>query len=725
MPKNKAAMESELSRLEMEEELARLEAEEAAEAAKSGPGLPETIETAGRSVLEGATAGISEPAISGVNAVLGNLIESGFDAESLKDFFSKSIDTARISKEYERDVSRRQELEKQLSGIAMTGEIAGAMAPGGIPARIGKAVAGAVKGAAAIPAVAPIVKGALEAGASAIGTEAVKQAAQIPTGVMPPEEQLNVLDVGEMGAKIGAGIGAIPVAGKAIAAAAPKVLSAFGGVKPQAIIDYLKRSSPLEPLSLDDLKARTDEVISTVQNSLKSIRTRTADDLQVGVEALKQKVVDQADEALQILEQEGARQTGKKAKLLNYKKIDQEIDSQIAKQRIGEVAPSPRRQAVIEALQDLKERYAAVAEAGKGKLTLLDGKELIRSLDEMTDWARGAGQFDSRMDQALKGIRKQINLQLREISPSYAKKMDDVASDAKLLGQVSDMFTNDDKAYRAVRGLVLGNNPSVQNAVGALEASTGIKINKSLEALRRMEPIERLAPTTTENFLKSVMSGRSIENKKTLQLLSQLGDEDLMVLADRAALTQEFGKLVMNGSRDVNFWTAVLGAAGTTGAAGGIIGGPAGVATGAAIGYLVKTYGASTTKRILDGVIKVRGIPTVEKMNKALSSVNPEVKQSLLNGFIRANVLNLEPGEPTTVNLDPEQIPEVYADVQQSNLSSVDKARALESITKKGSIDTALMRKVMGSMEPMKAQPKKQPSKRTLEADKPDALRRR
>jgi hypothetical protein len=140
---------------------------------------------------------------------------------------------------------------------------------------------------------------------------------------------------------------------------------------------------------------------------------------------------------------------------------------------------------------------------------------------------------------------------------------------------------------------------------------------------------------------------------------------------------------------------------------------------------LVKTYGASTTKRILDGVIKVRGIPTVEKMNKALSSVNPEVKQSLLNGFIRANVLNLEPGEPTTVNLDPEQIPEVYADVQQSNLSSVDKARALESITKKGSIDTALMRKVMGSMEPMKAQPKKQPSKRTLEADKPDALRRR
>lgn len=52
-----------------------------------GPIGAEKLETAARSALEGATFGVSEPILSGVNATIGNLIDAGFDAESLKDFF--------------------------------------------------------------------------------------------------------------------------------------------------------------------------------------------------------------------------------------------------------------------------------------------------------------------------------------------------------------------------------------------------------------------------------------------------------------------------------------------------------------------------------------------------------------------------------------------------------------------------------------------------------------
>lgn len=720
MPQNKAAMESELKRLEMEEELARLEAEEAADqAAASGPGIAEKIETAGRSLAEGITAGISEPAISGVNAVLGNLISSGYDADSLKDFFSKSVDAARIQKEYESDVERRKGLEKALPGIAMTGEIAGAMAPFGAPAKIGKVAAGAVKGLTKIPAVGSIIAGGAEAALGGLGSEALKQAAQVPTGVMEPGEGPKLGEVATSGAKIGAALSSIPVVGKAIGAAAPGVMSAFGGVSPKVISDYLKREAPLEPVTSEKLQEAVSIAAQNVQDTLKTVRSTTADSLVTAVQALKERVIQGSQDAFAILEAEGAKKGGM---TLPFKTIENSISTSISDLRKGAEALTPVREKAAGYLEELMSRFATRADA-KGRIDLTTAKEMIQAIDEVKNYSINAGEFSSSLDRALGKLRTAIDEPLKSI-PAYRQKMEEVANATKLLSQASDYFGEADKAYRNVERLAIGQDPYILNTAKKLEDLTGVPINRGLDAIRTLKPVQSLKPDNTETFVKSVLSGRGGASQTKLQILSNVAEEDLVALANQAVTTKEFGKLVQNGSRDVNFWKEILGVAAGAGATGGVMAGPMGAATGAAIGYMVKSYGAPATKLILDGLIKLKGVPTVKKLDQALSSVPPEVKQDLMNGFIRANILRLDPSEPQVMTLSPEQASEVYNDIKNSDLDAVSRSAALRSLSKDGTIATKTMKQYMAGMKAPRQPVKQAQKKSTLEQDRPDRLKR-
>jgi hypothetical protein len=91
------------------EDTSPLEAEE--------PSMAEKIETAARSALEGATFGVSEPAISGINAVVGNLISAGFNAEDVGEFVKQAASGEAIKQEYQRDIARRKALEAEMPDL--------------------------------------------------------------------------------------------------------------------------------------------------------------------------------------------------------------------------------------------------------------------------------------------------------------------------------------------------------------------------------------------------------------------------------------------------------------------------------------------------------------------------------------------------------------------------------------------------------------------------------
>ena len=705
----------------------------------------EKIETAARSALEGATFGVSEPVISGVNSVIGNLIDSGFEAEGLKDFFSKSIDSVRLKKEFEQDVARRRGLEAQLPKVSLASEIGGALVS---PMGLGKGVATAGKAAVAgieralapVLEVAPVTKllpealaqagkRIAEASATGVAGEALKQAAEVPTGFIKPEEKL---DLGQVGTSTAALIGAletIPLLGKAMKAGGAKALSAFGGVKESTIKEYLKRETPLLPVTTEALKDQVDNAVNRVQSALVEQRKQGADDILTAVKALKDKVIAGSKKSYDILEKEGIETAQKGVeKTISADSIIKTIDQQIAAQKAktGDILLTPLREGVAAKLNDLKDRVSNLQEQIGNNLDLPTSKQIIQALDEVTEFAKSEGTFSSRLDLALQNIRGNLNSQLRKLSPDYAAQMDEVAKNAKLLDVASDLFGTEPKALSSLQTLAVGKNPRINELAKQLEEASGIKIAKGIEAIKKTLPVERLDPKTTQAFLKGVMSGRSIEGKKTMGLLSTLADEDLTKLAEDAAMTQEFEKLTMNGSRDVNFWKEMLGGATAAGAVGGtFLGGPGGAMVGAGVGYLVKTFGAPTTKKILDGMIQVQGIPTVQKLNSALSEVTPAVKNDLINGFIRANTVSMEKNEPQTVRFTPEQALQVSDELKNSKLDSVTKAKALNSLKTNQEVDTQVLKKHMLGVQPKMGVAVPVPSQENsvLKEDRPEMLK--
>ena len=303
--------------------------------------------------------------------------------------------------------------------------------------------------------------------------------------------------------------------------------------------------------------------------------------------------------------------------------------------------------------------------------------------------------------------------------------MDQISEQAGLLNEVSDLFGTEKAALSNLQTLAVGKNPRVTALANRLEDLSGVKISRGLQAIKSTAPVERLDPKTTQAFLKTAMSGRSIEARRTLDMLSQLADEDLVRLADDAALTAEFSKVVQNGSRDVNFWKEVLGG-GTAlgGVAGGAFAGPGGALVGASIGYMVKTFGAPATKVILDGIKTVQGIPTVAKLNSALSEVSPKVRDQLVQGFIRANAVGMAKDEPQQVAIPAESRQTAIDEIQQSQLDSVSKAKAIQSLRATGRVDLKILKKHILGEEPKAPKIVKPEAKEVLNEDRPDVLKK-
>jgi hypothetical protein len=148
-----------------------------------------------------------------------------------------------------------------------------------------------------------------------------------------------------------------------------------------------------------------------------------------------------------------------------------------------------------------------------------------------------------------------------------------------------------------------------------------------LQAQGKLEPFKNITPRSSQSLLER--AGRATESKEAqvqlkrqLEELSKLGDTDFLKAVEALRVKEGFQKGAMNGSRNVNLFAAVGGGIG--GIASGPYGAAAGASVGAAMGGVVDKFGPVMAKRILDGVLKIQGSPTVQKI-QALN-IPPEAK---------------------------------------------------------------------------------------------------
>lgn len=148
-----------------------------------------------------------------------------------------------------------------------------------------------------------------------------------------------------------------------------------------------------------------------------------------------------------------------------------------------------------------------------------------------------------------------------------------------------------------------------------------------------LEPFKNITPNSSEARLKTVMNarpGEQVELTRQLEDLSKASDTDFIKSLKDLKTQRAFKGQDTNGSRKVNLFGMLVGgaAAGVGGALGhGMLGAEVGVPIGVTMGAVADKYGPAISKKMLDGVLKIQGSPTLAKI-KALE-IPPQVKAAL------------------------------------------------------------------------------------------------
>jgi len=662
---------------------AKFASEQAPVEQDQGPGALEKAETAARGLFSGATAGVSEPAISGLNAI----IQSSLDAIRERDI--GELAPEKVKEEYSADVARRKGLQTELPMYDVAGEIGGSVLPVGPAAKLAGMGAKALGGAArvvlpAAKAVKPLVNiaasGAQAAGAT-LAEEGVKQAVKRATGFQTAEEAPSVMGQAgasaAFGAKLGAGIeGASLLAqgGKKMALGA---LSALGGVSPEMMKKYLDFArAGGEEISPELAKGKLDDALESIRQKQGGLAQDYSDAVVGSVKRLKDRVNQGSEEAWQILDKTQGKVSVPRDMLLG------EVQS-VMKDVAGPGGIiGPTTKATMAQLQMLSDDLKGLPD----HLDLKTSRDVLRKIRDGIDFNQRAGEYGSVGTNAFKRVQGVLDGMIKERSPEYAQKMAEVAEDTRLLGQASDMFGDSGDVYKKLQSLEQGKDPVQMQALQALGAKTGVDLQKPLQELQQLRTIAALRPGQTQGFLKSLVNDRSIENKKKLAMISQMADQDFSKMVDNLALSTAFDKEFRAGSQHVNFWT-VLG--GLT--AGGLIDNSGfGMGSGAVLGVLTTKFGPRATKELLKQVAAMQGMPTVQKIERL--QVPEEMQRYLKMSLVRSI--------DTFKDYAPVQIPEsqkfsMMQDIDSAKgLTPLEKAQAISALSEGQGVAPQILRKM-------------------------------
>lgn len=353
-----------------------------------------------------------------------------------------------------------------------------------------------------------------------------------------------------------------------------------------------------------------------------------------------------------------------------------------------------KRQTVVGKLANIQNPNSEYERNLLKELGTLSGKDFTTPLDElMTLKSKG------RSAVSMEDMKRNL--------PEYQDYVQSLASDARTRrpGYGSKLIEQAQTGSPEAAAL--------RTAQGNLNsAATGIETAKAAYA-----PYKSISPANSENFIRTLMGDRTrkIELKKVAAGLGQLSDENFTQMIDDLRVKEGFQKGFQNGSSNVNLWAALAAVFGFI--SGDPTFGMASGGAGAAFGKVMDAYGPQVTRRVLDGIIFMKGIPTIQKINQTFGDLPPALREQIKSDLVRSVLIG---NSTPIVTIPPEQRKDVAKDFFDSkHLDSIQKADAIDSINKTGAVDSKLMQQVMVGQEqppePVQPQVQERPHAHSLE----------
>lgn len=529
-------------------------------------------------------------------------------------------------------------------------------------------------------------------GAAGVGIEMIDPSLVLPVGAMTK--------AGVKGAERIAKVAKTLARGGARAVEAPvewagrQVLTKGMGANDEAIDHYLKNHDRLKDIV--DTRSGIEAVKDRVDDTLRPLSERVGR-AKEGVGSAKERrmeelmrLQDQLGEGKERLRLAEEQNLGEGAARLSgaIRRLDDDVKAGSAKafdilDQEGVAVPTRKIKADmtagIKALEaramtdeqmgvvDLLKRYRDRLDKFGSEIPGGEAKRILQALDrEIKGVAPGEIGRMSKPDQALGVLRRRIDEPLKQ-SEAYAKQMEPVARDTRLLMDTSDLASESAaaRALRAARSATgqdkkallrqlserTGEDflrfsdrsqlPEYQKLKGLLqryrEARKGRGVKAAQGELSQAEdalaPFKKIAPNELgQSNVQSAIANqlrdksRNIETERMFgKLDEQMGTDFGSQLEDLRTISA-FDKDFTRGSANTNFWSYVMGAGGFL--MGGPIGGAGGAGIGAIIGRtLIDQFGPQTARVILDQVPQLKKMRPSEWINKL--NVPPAVKQQL------------------------------------------------------------------------------------------------
>lgn len=222
-------------------------------------------------------------------------------------------------------------------------------------------------------------------------------------------------------------------------------------------------------------------------------------------------------------------------------------------------------------------------------------------------------------------------------------------------------------------------------ALQQAEKEQAVAMQKLSQAEEAMSPFTRLGPSSTQNVIRNMMgNNQSIEFKRALEKLSKISDKDFVALIEDMGAAKRLSGGATNGSRNVNLWALLASGVFTLGVTGDPYQAIVAAGAGAGFGGIVDKLGPTMSKKLIDGYVKMKGVPTIQKIDRAFQGVSPAVREELKADLVRALNTYRQGG---SVFVSPEEREQVKLDIKSSGLSNVEKAKMVNSLNKDGALD--------------------------------------
>lgn len=660
------------------DELAQFAPPSLSEVAASKPqddtSLLDKIETAGRSVAKGMTFGLSEPAISGINALIGHAIEP---KQSISDL-------------YNTDVLRRRDLEKKLPGTDLGGEIAGAFMPTSAPSLAFNASEALIKSAGnEAPALAKVLaeKGLLGTGAriakgvtqgaALTGVDlGAKKIALEPTGFASDEEMPSAKDTLTNSAKISAALSAIPEAG-------PYLNDAASALKDRAETNAFLASGAMKR---DALKAM-------IKNRVNDIGRTLLDSGAVKVlstpRGIYNRVVDQIGE--------------------QAPKLNDLVDATEAKLNSPKFIKglTPEQQgSIIQNLYRPKQESEALTNEFISKYGKAADDELNPAFDKFAKFG-AKGKF-ADIDEARDAVEDQLN------RIGYWKQMPDMDEDEKAalvdkfakklysMGKplgFKDAFQTKQQYDRFINSPNFSKEqiPIKQEAYLALRGSLRRGTEKLADAVANIEGVPGGELRETNRILGNLQEARDIALNRTAGLMVNRGMSLTDTLAGGAGVTA--GALLGEGHspRQQALDATLLGTALAT------------------ANKFARSFGDSMAAKTEDWLSRALQVapnalgPYKDQLIRAAASGQAAYATALKEIAQKPEIQQKVQSMPNPEAATPVDIPTEYVGAardlikKDQTMSVVDKAKHIDQLNKYGSLDPQMAQKLMNKVMPAPA----------------------